>query len=181
MMKRTTFRKRMGLTALFLTLALCGGLLAGCSSSDTEESENISSSVEESEAVDTSTAEPETGTDETQESESLEDGTGETASDDVVGVVSAIAEDGTVTLSLYQLTEAGAGYTITDYADVALDNYEDSGVTQDYDLSTVATIQSAADGALTDALLGDIAVGDVLILYTTADGGAGVVIYPAAS
>ena len=174
MMKRTTFRKRMGLTALFLTLALCGGLLAGCSSSDTEESENISSSVEESEAVDTSTAEPETGTDETQESESLEDGTGETASDDVVGVVSAIAEDGTVTLSLYQLTEAGAGYTITDYADVALDNYEDSGVTQDYDLSTVATIQSAADGALTDALLGDIAVGDVLILYTTADGGAGV-------
>ena len=91
------------------------------------------------------------------------------------------AEDGTVTLSLYQLTEAGAGYTITDYADVALDNYEDSGVTQDYDLSTVATIQSAADGALTDALLGDIAVGDVLILYTTADGGAGVVIYPAAS
>ena len=81
-MKRTTFRKRMGLTALFLTLALCGGLLAGCSSSDTEESENISSSVEESEAVDTSTAEPETGTDETQESESLEDGTGETASDE---------------------------------------------------------------------------------------------------
>ena len=54
-------------------------------------------------------------------------------------------------------------------------------MTQDYDLCTVATIQSAADGALTDALLGDIAVGDVLILYTTADGGAGVVIYPAAS
>ena len=180
-MKYETMWKRKGLTALALALALCGGLLAGCGSGDAEESEPVSSSVEESETVDDGTEPSESLADETvQESASMEDADGETASSDVVGVVSAIAEDGTVTLSLYQLAAAGADDTITDYANVALDNYEDSGETQDYDLSAAAVLQSAADGVLTDALLEDIAVGDTLILYTTADGGTGVVIYPAA-
>lgn len=97
-----------------------------------------------------------------------------------VGKVTEILEDGTLVLDLYKLTDAAADYTITDYANVKLDNYTSSGETRAVGFGEDVTIQTAQNGTLTDAQAGDIAVGDTLVIYTTESGGTAVAVYPAA-
>lgn len=178
-MKHITRRKSAALLALALSLALCGGLLAGCSSGDdTQPSQTVSAVPEESEepAV---TQEPEqsddTGDDAAEEEESGQDG----AAGELVAQVTGVAEDGTLTLAVYELTQEAAGYVITDHAAVELGNYQDSGVSQTYLPQETDTVQAASDGLLTSAAAEDIAVGDMVVIYADAAGNQIIVIYTA--
>ena len=108
------------------------------------------------------------------------DTSGDSAANVSVGKVTEILEDGTLVLDLYKLTDAAADYTITDYANVKLDNYTSSGETRAVGFGEEVTIQTAQNGALTDAQAGDIAAGDTLVIYTVENGGTAVAVYPAA-
>ncbi len=100
-----------------------------------------------------------------------------TASSDLVVKVTDIADDGTLTLAIYELSASAAGYTITDYAAAELDNFVDAQRTQALSIDDSVIIEAAQDGKLTDAAFEDIAVGDMLIIYDNAEGHTAVAIY----
>ena len=93
--------------------------------------------------------------------------------------VTAVGEDGSLTVSQYQRKADAEDGAITDYAAVDLEQYEDTGVSRELTISDTAIIQVAENGTLSDALAEDIAVGDMLIVYTDDTGTQVVVIYPA--
>ena len=254
-MKHLTVKKRLGATALVLSLALCGGLLAGCSTQTTQESEEPSEEIQESEepsapanedaigqvtgvsedgvisleyyeaaepVEDYAALDPATLTDAGESGEVTPDSDAryyvvdggalaDAAAEDVtagsmiavtagedgvqeiilltdgaaqsgeasVSQVTALGEDGSLTVSQYQRKADAEDGAITDYAAVDLEQYEDTGVSRELTISDTAIIQVAENGTLSDALAEDIAVGDMLIVYTDDTGTQVVVIYPA--
>ena len=145
-------KKHMKFTALALALILCLGLLSACSTGK-----------DDSTAA-TDPAESETPA----EDDALE-----------IAEVTAIADDGTLSMTLYTLTE-GAEQP-TDYAAIDMDLYVAGTETAEYLPDESVQIYVASDGALTAATAADIAVGDMLAFYKTEDGGNAIAIYhPAA-
>ena len=154
-------KKHMKFTALALALILCLGLLSACSTGGDD-------------SAATDAAESETP-DETDPAE-------EPAEDDALEIaeVTAIADDGTLSMTLYTLTE-GAEQP-TDYAAIDMDLYVAGTDTAEYLPDESVQIYVASDGALTAATAADIAVGDMLAFYKTEDGGNAIAIYhPAAA
>lgn len=96
--------------------------------------------------------------------------------DATVAEVTAIG-DGSFTLSVYSLTEEGADYVITDAAAVELANYEASSETEEISVDSSWIVQIVEDGAVTEGTSDGIAVGDVIVIYTDADGIENVVVY----
>ena len=139
-------KKHMKFTALALALILCLGLLSACS----------------------------TGKD---DSTAATDPAEEPAEDDALEIaeVTAIADDGTLSMTLYTLTE-GAEQP-TDYAAIDMDLYVAGTETAEYLPDESVQIYVASDGALTAATAADIAVGDMLAFYKTEDGGNAIAIY----
>ncbi len=103
-----------------------------------------------------------------------------TAIEAKVAEVTAIT-DGTLTLTTYTLTEAGADYEITDAASVDFTNYEASSETEEYTIDSAAVLYVSADGTLTESDSTAIVVGDKLVIYTDSDDITNIVIYHAES
>lgn len=168
-------KKHMKFTALALALILCLGLLSACSTGK-DDSTAVTDDAAES-------AEPEE-TDAAAESETPDttDPAEEPAEDDALEIaeVTVIADDGTLSMTLYTLTE-GAEQP-TDYAAIDMDLYVAGTETAEYLPDESVQIYVASDGALTAATAADIAVGDMLAFYKTEDGGNAIAIYhPAAA
>ena len=165
-------KKHMKFTALALALILCLGLLSACSTGG-EDSATTDPAESETPAVTDDAAGSETP-DTTDPAE-------EPAEDDALEIaeVTAIADDGTLSMTLYTLTE-GAEQP-TDYAAIDMDLYVAGTDTAEYLPDESVQIYVASDGTLTAATAADIAVGDMLAFYKTEDGGNAIAIYhPAA-
>lgn len=166
-------KKHMKFTALALALILCLGLLSACSTGG-EDSATTDPAESETPAVTDDAAGSETP-DTTDPAE-------EPAEDDALEIaeVTAIADDGTMSMTLYTLTE-GAEQP-TDYAAIDMDLYVAGTDTAEYLPDESVQIYVASDGTLTAATAADIAVGDMLAFYKTEDGGNAIAIYhPAAA
>ncbi len=112
--------------------------------------------------------------------ESEDEGEETTAIEATVAEVTAIT-DGTLTLTTYTLTEAGADYEITDAASVDFSNYEISSETEEYTIDSDAVIYVSEDGALAESDSAAIVVGDKLVIYNDSDDVITIVIYHAES
>ena len=156
-------KKHMKFTALALALILCLGLLSACSTGKDDSTAVTDDAAESAEPEETDPAE-------------------EPAEDDALEIaeVTVIADDGTLSMTLYTLTE-GAEQP-TDYAAIDMDLYVAGTETAEYLPDESVQIYVASDGALTAATAADIAVGDMLAFYKTEDGGNAIAIYhPAAA
>ena len=85
-----------------------------------------------------------------------------------IAEVTAIADDGTLSMTLYTLTEGAE--EPTDYAAIDMSLYEAGTETAEY-------LPDERDGELTEATAADIAVGDMLAFYKTEDGTNAIAIY----
>ena len=169
----------MKFTALALALILCLGLLSACSTGGEDSAATDPAESEEPAVTDDAaeSAEPE----ETDAAESETPDETDPAEDDALEIaeVTAIADDGTLSMTLYTLTE-GAEQP-TDYAAIDMDLYVAGTDTAEYLPDESVQIYVASDGTLTAATAADIAVGDMLAFYKTEDGGNAIAIYhPAA-
>ena len=160
-------KKHMKFTALALALILCLGLLSACS---TGKDDSAATDPRERGACVTDDAAGSETPDTTDPAE-------EPAEDDALEIaeVTAIADDGTLSMTLYTLTE-GAEQP-TDYAAIDMDLYVAGTDTAEYLPDESVQIYVASDGALTAATAADIAVGDMLAFYKTEDGGNAIAIY----
>lgn len=96
----------------------------------------------------------------------------------VIAEVNAIADDGTWTLYIYALNSDVTDYEITDYANVELDNYTYAFDSLDYLPTEGITVQFASEDTLTDAVASDVAVGDMVVIYTDEAGNEKIAVYP---
>lgn len=97
---------------------------------------------------------------------------GETQESIDAEIAEVTAVDGdTLTLTVYALTEDASDYEITDAADIDLSNYETSSETATHTLLSTDVIQVSADGSAVSADSSEIAVGDMLAIYTDPDSG----------
>lgn len=168
-------KKHMKFVALSMALILCLGLLSACSSGDdgaaaTDEVTETEEPVETSEV--TETEEPV----ETDAAEETDPGDGATDEDTLqIAEVTAIAEDGTLSMTLYTLIEGAE--EPSDYADIDMSVFEAGTETAEYLPDETVQIYVASDGTLTEATAADIAVGDMLAFYKTEDGTDAIAIY----
>lgn len=170
--RRTHYEKHMKFTALALALILCLGLLSACSTGKDD-----STAATDPAESDTPAVTDDAGSETPDETDPAE----EPAEDDALEIaeVTAIADDGTLSMTLYTLTE-GAEQP-TDYAAIDMDLYVAGTDTAEYLPDESVQIYVASDGTLTAATAADIAVGDMLAFYKTEDGGNAIAIYhPAA-
>ena len=91
----------------------------------------------------------------------------ETRGGETVAQIKEVREDGTLLLHLYALEDSAAGYVITDYANVELDNFAYAFDTMEYTLSEDTVIKIAEDGELTDSSALALAEGDMVIILET--------------
>lgn len=166
-------KKHMKFTTLALALILCLGLLSACSTGKDDSTAATDPAASDMPAV----------TDDAgNETPDTTDPAEEPAEDDALEIaeVTAIADDGTLSMTLYTLTE-GAEQP-TDYAAIDMDLYVAGTDTAEYLPDESVQIYAASDGTLTAATAADIAVGDMLAFYKTEDGGNAIAIYhPAAA
>ena len=165
-------KKHMKFTALALALILCLGLLSACSTGKDD-----STAATDPAESDTPAVTDDAGSETPDETDPAE----EPAEDDALEIaeVTAIADDGTLSMTLYTLTE-GAEQP-TDYAAIDMDLYVAGTDTAEYLPDESGQIYVASDGTLTAATAADIAVGDMLAFCKTEDGGNAIAIYhPAA-
>lgn len=179
-------KKHIKFTALALALILCLGMLTACSSG--EDDSTVTDSVESEEPTETNEvteSEEPTETDDAEETDpadETEDPADETEDPDAadedalqIAEVTAIADDGTLSMTLYTLTEGAE--EPTDYAAIDMSLYEAGTETAEYLPDETVQIYVAADGELTEATAADIAVGDMLAFYKTEDGTNAIAIY----
>ena len=172
-------KKHMKFTALALALVLCLGMLTACSSG--EEDSAGTDPVESEEPTETNEvteSEEPTETDDEEETDPVEETEDPDAADEdalQIAEVTAIADDGTLSMTLYTLTEGAE--EPTDYAAIDMSLYEAGTETAEYLPDETVQIYVAADGELTEATAADIAVGDMLAFYKTEDGTNAIAIY----
>lgn len=94
---------------------------------------------------------------------------------DIIAEVTAVNEDGTLELSIYEILDDTI--EITDYASVDLTNYYDSYITEPYTIADDTVIAVAAEGVLTETTSEEIMAGDILLIYTDEDAVENIVIY----
>lgn len=163
-------RKKFRTLALALALVMCAGLMTECGSSDDGSTSEDSSLSDTQETTDSETEE---------ESQDTQTSLADTAAF-TVAEVSQVAEDGTLTLILYEPTDSEStdSSDLTSYADLDLSQFQRSEETQTYTPQDSITVDEADNGTLTPASLQDIAVGDTLVIYTDEEGNDAIVLYP---
>ena len=111
-------------------------------------------------------------------SEDDEDETVGTEDDaDVIAEVTAVNDDGTLELSIYEVLDSTV--EITDYAAVDLENYTTSEATETYTIADGAVISVVEEGILIETTSGEIIAGDMLVIYTDDSDITNIVIYHA--
>ena len=154
-------RKHMKSIALALALILCLGLLTACTGS---------SSDEETQAPVEVTEEP------VEETEEPAEDTYEAAGDGLlIAEVTAVNEDGSCSLLLYDLAEGAQ--EPADYADIDLSLYEPGTETAEYTPEDTVLIYEVTYGTLSSVGPGVIVVGDMLAFYTDEDGTECIAVY----
>lgn len=154
-------RKHMKSIALALALILCLGLLTACTGS---------SSDEDSQAPVEVTEEP------VEETEEPAEETDEAAGDGLlIAEVTAVNEDGSCSLLLYDLAEGAQ--EPADYADIDLTLYEPGTETAEYTPEDTVLIYEVTDGTLSSVGPGVIVEGDMLAFYTDEDGTECIAVY----
>ena len=161
-------RKHMRPIALALALILCLGLLTACTGS---------SSDEESQAPVKETEEPVEETEEpAEETEEPAEETDEAAGDGLlIAEVTAVNEDGSCSLLLYDLAEGAQ--EPADYADIDLTLYEPGTESAEYTPEDTVLIYEVTDGTLSSVGPGVIVEGDMLAFYTDEDGTECIAVY----
>lgn len=167
-------KKHMKFTALALALVICLGMLSACSSG--EDDAAVTDPAESEEPVVTDDAAESAAPEDTDPADET-DPAEEPAEEDALQIaeVTAIADDGTLSMTLYTLTEGAE--EPTDYAAIDMDLYVAGTDTAEYLPDDTVQIYLASDGTLTAATAADIAVGDMLAFYKTEDGANAIAIY----
>ena len=101
----------------------------------------------------------------------------ESLADARIAEVTSVNEDGTWSLSIYELSSVIAEYEITELTDVVFDNYVDSGVAEEYVMSDTDVVQVCSAGQLTAADETVVTEGDMLILCSNESGGNTITVY----
>ena len=154
-------RKHMKSIALALALILCLGLLTACTGS---------SSDEETQAPVEVTEEP------VEETEGPAEETDEAAGDGLlIAEVTAVNEDGSCSLLLYDLAEGAQ--EPADYADIDPTLYEPGTESAEYTPEDTVLIYEVTDGTLSSVGPGVIVEGDMLAFYTDEDGTECIAVY----
>lgn len=154
--------KKFRILAATLSLSLCVGLLAACSSNN---GGNTGSNT--------------TGNNTTSDNSSSTGGTEESnISINTVGEVTAINDDGSLELKIY----SGSG-NIADFAAVDLSAYTATEEAESITISDESVLFTAENGSLVSSKADAIAVGDMLVLSQDIDTDAltQVVVYPASA
>lgn len=92
-----------------------------------------------------------------------------------VAAVTAINDDGTVELTIYDAVDDAL--EITDYSAVDWDNYAASEITETFTIADDAVISVVEEGVLTETTSEEIIVGDMLVIYFDDDGVTNVAVY----
>ncbi len=100
----------------------------------------------------------------------------EKAIDVKIAEVTAIT-DNKISLTLYSPADDTAENQITDPASIEMSNYTASTTTEELTISANAVVKECKDGAATDMEASKIAVGDMLAIYTDADGVETIMVY----
>ncbi len=107
-----------------------------------------------------------------------EDETAGTEEDaDVIAEVTAVNDDGTLELTIYDVVDDTV--EITDYAAVDLDNYTVSETTETYTIADDAIISVVEEGVFTETTSAEIVAGDFIVIYTDDDGVTNIAVYHA--
>lgn len=154
-------RKHMKSIALALALILCLGLLTACTGSSSDE--DSQAPVEETEEPVEETEEPAEETD-----EAAGDGL-------LIAEVTAVNEDGSCGLLLYDLAEGAQ--EPADYAYIDLTLYEPGTESAEYTPEDTVLIYEVTDGTLSSVGPGVIVEGDMLAFYTDEDGTEFIAVY----
>ena len=112
--------------------------------------------------------------------ENSNDTTDETDTDEeteTVAEVTAINDDGTLELTIFDVVDDTL--KITDYADVDLDNYTASEITETYTIADETVIAVVEEGVLTETTSDEIVTGDMLVIYTDDYDISNIVVYHA--
>ncbi len=142
-------------------MILCLGLLTACTGSSSDE--DSQAPVEETEEPVEETEEPAEETD-----EAAGDGM-------LIAEVTAVNEDGSYSLLLYDLAEGAQ--EPADYADIDLSLYEPGTETAEYTPEDTVLIYEVTYGTLSSVGPGVIVEGDMLAFYTDEDGTECIAVY----
>lgn len=98
-----------------------------------------------------------------------------------IAEVTAIPDTDELSLMIYDLTDDAADYRITDAAAIEFSNYEATEKSKDCLVSSDTVIFVCEDGVTTEADISEIAIGDMLAIYTDDDEVETIVIYHSGS
>ena len=98
-----------------------------------------------------------------------------------IAEVTAISEEGVLTLTLYGPTEDGAEYEITDVKVVDFANYEATEETEEYTIASTDKIWTVENGDIEEIEDTEIVVGDMLVIYDVSEERTNLVVYHAQS
>ena len=111
----------------------------------------------------------------TEDDEDETTGTEEDA--DVIAEVTAVNDDGTLELTIYNVVDDTL--EISDYASVDLDNYAVSETTETYTIADDTVIAVVEEGVLTETTSEEIVTGDFIVIYTDDEGVTNIAVYHA--
>ena len=95
----------------------------------------------------------------------------------LVAQVTGISEDGLLSLTRCKAKDDAGEGSVTDYANIDATRYEATGETDEYTVADGVLVSVAEDGVLTEATADEIAVGDLLVFYSTEDGQTAIAVY----
>ena len=111
----------------------------------------------------------------TEDDENETTGTEEDA--DVIAEVTAVNDDGTLELTIYDAVDDTV--KITDYASADLGNYAASETTETYTIADDVVIAVVEERVLTETTSVEIVAGDFLVIYTDDEGVTNIAVYHA--
>ena len=97
----------------------------------------------------------------------------------VVAEVTAVNEDGSLSLLNYVSTEDALEYTIEDYAVVDFTQFSSDETTSEYVIPDDSIVYLVENGELTELTADYIIAGDMLVIYTDEFGVTNIIVYPA--
>lgn len=96
-----------------------------------------------------------------------------------VAEVTAVNEDGSLTLLNYVSIEDSLEYIIDDYAAVDFTQFASDEITSEYVIPDGSMVYLAENGELTEYTADHIIAGDMLVIYTDDSDVTNIVVYPA--
>ena len=94
---------------------------------------------------------------------------------DIIAEVTAVNDDGTLELTIFDVVDDTL--EITDYADVDLVNYTASETTETYTIADETVIAVVEEGVLTETTSDEIVTGDMLVIYIDDEGVTNIAVY----